>query len=142
MPKEAGGARPRRKGDRFEREIVALHAELGIHAERYPLSGASRFRGTGHDVDVYAFGVDASPFVAECKGRKKADGFRLLERWLGEYDLLFLRRDRCQPLVALPWHTYALLVERACRNTLPSFKSAPLAKTSAKHGVNDIGDDR
>ena len=35
------GARHRRKGDRIEREIVALHVGLGIHSERVPLSGAS-----------------------------------------------------------------------------------------------------
>ena len=47
------GARHRRKGDHIEREIVDRHKELGVHAERYPLSGASRFRGSGHDVDLY-----------------------------------------------------------------------------------------
>ena len=50
------GARHRRKGDRIEREIVDRHKALGVHAERYPLSGASQFRGSGHDVDVYLFG--------------------------------------------------------------------------------------
>jgi hypothetical protein len=48
--KQSGGAGRRRKGDWAEREIVALHQALGIKAERYPLSGASRFRGSGHDV--------------------------------------------------------------------------------------------
>jgi hypothetical protein len=43
------GARHRRKGDRLERELVARHK---VHAERYPLSGASQFRGKSHDVDV------------------------------------------------------------------------------------------
>jgi hypothetical protein len=50
------GARHRRKGDRCEREIVQRHIDAGIHAERYPLSGACRFRGSGHEFDVYAFG--------------------------------------------------------------------------------------
>lgn len=44
----SGGARHRRKGDRCERELVERHKALGVHAERYPLSGASRFRGSGH----------------------------------------------------------------------------------------------
>ena len=48
------GARHRRKGDRVEREIVELHPALGVHGERYPLSGAGRFRGLGHDLDIYA----------------------------------------------------------------------------------------
>jgi hypothetical protein len=46
------GARHRRKGDRCERQIVGLHLAIGIKAERYPLSGASRFRGSGHDVHI------------------------------------------------------------------------------------------
>ena len=109
------GAKHRQKGDRIEREIVALHEAIGIHAERYPLSGASHFRGAGHDVDVYPFGVDDAAFTAEIKGRKTADGFRMLERWLGDYDLLFLRRDRSEPLVVLPWRTYSALISRCER---------------------------
>ena len=41
------GARHRRKGDRIEREIVDRHKGLGVYAERYPLSGASQFGGSG-----------------------------------------------------------------------------------------------
>ena|SRR5215813_13194472 len=40
-PSGSGGARHRRKGDRIERELVERHRALGVHAERYPLSGAS-----------------------------------------------------------------------------------------------------
>jgi len=42
-----GGAKHRRKGDNVERQIVALHRDMGVHAERVPLSGASRYRGNG-----------------------------------------------------------------------------------------------
>ena len=34
------GKRHRQKGDRIERELVRRHVELGVHAERVPLSGA------------------------------------------------------------------------------------------------------
>jgi hypothetical protein len=74
------GARHRRKGDRIEREVVDRHKALGIHAERYPLSGASRFRGSGHDLDLYVFGREKAPAVAEVKGRKNGAGFTTLER--------------------------------------------------------------
>jgi hypothetical protein len=61
-------ARPSRdKGLRVEREIVALHAELGIKAERVPLSGAQRYQGNGCDIDVYINGPDAAP-LAGCLG--------------------------------------------------------------------------
>lgn len=56
----AGGARHRRKGDRAEREIVDLHRQLDVHCERYPYSGATRFRGSAHDIDLYLFGSDAA----------------------------------------------------------------------------------
>jgi hypothetical protein len=83
------GRASREKGGRTERAIVNLHKELGIHAERYPLSGASRFRGLGHDTDIYLFGPDQAPLVAEVKARQSGEGFAVIERWLGDFDLFF-----------------------------------------------------
>jgi Holliday junction resolvase len=107
------GARPRRKGDRIERELVDRHKAIGVFAERYPLSGASRFRGSGHDVDVYAFGRDEAPLVAEVKARKDGAGFTTLEKWLGEFDLLFLRKNNADPLVVVPWRVWARLLTKS-----------------------------
>ena len=107
------GARHRQKGDRAEREIVDLHIEIGIHAERYPLSGATKFRNSGHDIDVYARGRDEAPLVAEVKARANGEGFAQLEKWLGEFDALFLRRDRAEPLVLIPWRIWARLIGKA-----------------------------
>jgi Holliday junction resolvase len=104
------GKRHRIKGSRIELEIVKRHQAIGVHSERYPLSGASRFRGSGHDIDVYAFGKDEAPLVAEVKGRKTGNGFKLLEKWLGSYDALFLRQNHADPLVVLPWDTWRKLV--------------------------------
>jgi Holliday junction resolvase len=109
------GARHRRKGDRVEREIVEQHKAAGIHAERYPLSGASRFRGSGHDLDIYAFGRDVAPLVAECKARKNGAGFVQPEKWLGDYDALFLRRNNALPMVLLPWRVWLALLEKVRR---------------------------
>jgi len=106
------GARHRQKGNRVERELVERHKALGVHAERYPLSGSSRFRGSGHDVDIYAFGGDAAPIVAESKARKNGGGFVQLEKWLGEFDALFLRRNNADPLVLLPWRVWAALLAK------------------------------
>jgi Holliday junction resolvase len=105
------GARHRRKGDRVERELVELHRGLGIHAERYPLSGASKFRGSGHDLDIYPFGREEPPLTGESKARKNGGGFVQLERWLGEYDVLFLKRNNSDPLVVLPWRVWARLLK-------------------------------
>jgi Holliday junction resolvase len=106
------GAKHRRKGNRVELEIVHLHRDLGIHAERYPLSGASRFRGSGHDIDVYCFGREQAPLFAEVKARKDGGGFVTLEKWLGEFDALFLKRNRGDPLVVLPWRVWAQLIAK------------------------------
>jgi Holliday junction resolvase len=109
------GARHRRKGDRVEREIVALHLELGVYSERVPLSGASRYQGNGADVDIYVFGKDEPQIVAEVKARRGGSGFKILESWLGDNDALFLRRDHAEPIVTLPWRTWAALVARVRR---------------------------
>src|SRR5262249_61664333 len=96
------GARHRRVGNACEREVVDRHRGLGVHAERYPLSGASRFRGSGHDVDIYVFGKDQAPLVAEVKKRKGGAGFTTLEKWLGEFDPLVVRGKHADPITLLP----------------------------------------
>jgi Holliday junction resolvase len=109
------GARHRRKGDRIEREIVDRHKAIGLHAERYPLSGASRFRGSGHDIDVYLFGQGEAPIVAEVKSRKSGGGFVTIETWLNEFDALFLRRNNTDPIVVLPWRMWQRIANELIR---------------------------
>ena len=109
------GARHRQKGNRAEREIVDLHKGIHVHAERYPLSGSSRFRGSGHDIDLYPFGREAAPLVAEVKARKDGAGFVQLEKWLAEFDALFLRRNNANPLVLLPWRVWVALLTKIPR---------------------------
>jgi Holliday junction resolvase len=106
----------RSKGLRIEREIVNLHRDINVRVERVPLSGATRYQGGGHDVDVYPPGLNKKSLRAEVKARASGAGFTMLERWLADYDLLFLRRDRALPLVVLPWKTYVRLL--ACHDEL------------------------
>ena len=103
------GKPSRDKGARVEREIVDRHKAMGVHAARVPLSGAAGGRFSG-DVDIHAFGADDAPLVGEVKARKDGAGFATLERWLGENDLIFLRRDRTDPMVVLPWSTWARML--------------------------------
>jgi hypothetical protein len=105
-------AKHRQKGNRAEREIVDLHKDINVHAERYPLSGSSRFRGSGHDIDLCPVGREAAPLVAEVKARKDGSGFTQLERWLGDFDFLFLRRNNSGPLVVLPWRMWAAILSK------------------------------
>ena len=104
------GKRHRQKGDRIEREIVKLHVDIGVEAARVPLSGAAGGRFSG-DIDLYPFGSEAAPLVAEVKARKDGAGFVQLERWLGENDALFLRRNLADPMVVLPWATWARILK-------------------------------
>jgi Holliday junction resolvase len=107
------GRSSQRKGGRIEREIVALHKDIGVHAERVPLSGASRYQGNGDDVDIYPRGKDEAPFVAEVKARKNGAGFTTLETWLADHDCLFLTRNNAEPLVVLPWRVWRSLLQRS-----------------------------
>jgi len=48
--------------------------------------------------------------------RKNGAGFiTQLERWLGEYDLLVLHRNHADPMIVLPWRTWAALLMRGRR---------------------------
>jgi hypothetical protein len=95
------GKKSRDKGGRCEREIVNLCKEMGLAAHRVPLSGA---------VAGYKGDIIVGDFRCEVKGRGKGQGFATIERWLGDFDVLFLRRDRSSPLVLLPWSTWEKLL--------------------------------
>ena len=99
------GRRSRDKGSRVERGFVELHRALGIDAKRVPLSGAAQgFKGDIH------LTLRGRALQAEVKARAAGSGFVTLERWLGDNDALFLRRDRADAVVVLPWRTWAWLV--------------------------------
>ncbi len=80
------GAAPKVKGSKGEREVVALYRQKGIEARRQPMSGAI----PGHDFsgDV-AFGPKLA-YRAEVKRRR---GLKILYRWLGGNNALWLRED-------------------------------------------------
>jgi hypothetical protein len=40
------------------------------------------------------------------------DGFTQLEKWLAEFDALFLRRNHSTPLVVLPWRTWTAMLAK------------------------------
>jgi hypothetical protein len=54
------------------------------------------------------------------KGRKNGTGFTTLERWLGDFDALFLRKNNAAPLVVLPWRMWAQLIARVQQETGPA----------------------
>ncbi len=94
------------KGSGFELEVVRAHQRLGITARKMPLSGALGGELSG---DVQIAGLKG-----ECKRRKK--GFTGLYKALeqgGGNDVLFIRDDRRETLVVLPWHTWVLFLDWA-----------------------------
>ena len=125
----------RNKGNRIEREIVNWFKRIiGIYAERVPLSGASRYQGEGHDINVYLWGTEAKPLVCEVKARKEGAGFTLLRRWLGKHDALFLHEDRQEDLVVMPCRVLAEIFEGRDRtiNIRPEHKSERAVPTSRR----------
>lgn len=110
------GARSPVKGARVEREIVKLHRQIGVPAERVPLSGGARYQGNGEDVDLYPFGLDAAPLCCQVKALNGPRGTKGITDALGDADALFLRYDAepghpaLPPLVVLPWATWERLL--------------------------------
>jgi hypothetical protein len=103
-----------KKGHRVERELTALHAALGVRAERVPLSGALASRlgpEYGGDLKLWIWGCAAAPATAEVKARSEGGGFKTLERWLADHDALILKRNGLPPMILLPWRTWARLVK-------------------------------
>jgi len=92
----------KQKGNRAERELVYLHNDMNVSCARVPLSGAVGGQFSG-DLEIELLGK------AEVKARKSGQGFKTIERWLGDNALLFLRRNNARPLVVMPWETYKRL---------------------------------
>ena len=105
----SGGKKSREKGDRYERKLVEMHRELGIAAERVPLSGSLGGSFVG-DVRIGPLCVECDPVTAEVKARQNGSGFRQLRKWLGKHGFLFLFQDRELPLVVMPWEMYESLI--------------------------------
>lgn len=85
----------RDKGARVEREIVNTLEEMGIPAERVPLSGSAGGSYTGDVIVLHKF-------KAEVKARKSGTGFALIYKWLADNDMLIVKQDRQEPLVIMP----------------------------------------
>jgi hypothetical protein len=61
------------------------------------------------------------------KARGNGEGFATLERWLGDNDALFLRRDRAEPVIVLPWRIWDTAVECDNAQTAASAVGEPIA---------------
>ncbi len=107
-----GGKAPRRKGNRVEREVLALLKEAGLEARRVPLSGSAP--GYPGDLEVVVPGLGR--VVVEVKARKRV----ALEAWLEGRGLLVLKPDRRPPLAVLPLQALLALIRAANGEDLAS----------------------
>jgi hypothetical protein len=92
-------------------------------------------------IDVYRVGDgrDAAPLVAEVKARQGGAGFMVVEKWLGDYDPLALRRDHAEPIIVLPWRIWARLVAQGQRRDVAPLRSSTLnigGVTTVPHAGN------
>ena len=111
------GKLSRDKGARTERELVALLTKLGIRAERVPLSGAARYQGNGHDIDIY-YDRDEPPLITQVKRLHDTKGVKTVISYLSDADMLLLRCDAepgqpvSPPLVVATWDALEKLLTR------------------------------
>jgi hypothetical protein len=115
-----GGRGPRRKGDRVEREVLALLKEAGLEAKRVPLSGSAP--GYPGDLEVELPGLGR--VLVEVKARKRVG----LEAWLEGRGLLVLKADRRPPLAVMPLEALLALIRAANGEGLASRSPPPPPK--------------
>ena len=108
------GRMQRNKGARVEREIVQRFIDIGLHAEKIPLSGAA---GGSFSGDLLVGGRKV-----EVKARKDGTGFKLLYRWLGDNDFLVCKQDRTEPLVIMTIKTLGDLLDEQDSSPSPQME--------------------
>ena len=119
-----GGRGPRRKGNRVEREVLALLREAGLEARRVPLSGSAPDYPGDLEVEVPGLGR----VLVEVKARKRVG----LEAWLEGRGLLVLKPDRRPALAVMPLQALLALIravkgEGAASTSPPSSPGAKRA---------------
>ncbi len=110
MPR-SGGAGPRRKGSRAEREVVKLLNSAGMSARRVPLSGAV----AGYDGDI---ACSSLPEPIEVKVGAQVPVTVL--QWLDGKRTLFMRRDRGEWIVAMRWGDFQEMYASALKSAAES----------------------
>lgn len=99
----------KRKGYAAEIWLRDQHLGQGIPCERVPLSG---LMGGKYDGDLAIPDVENAEFRAESKARKSGAGFKVLEKWMQDKQIMFLKRNHQNPLVVMDFATYLKLMKR------------------------------
>ena len=93
----------KKRGYQVEKWLEEKHNDFGIPCERVPLSGSIGGKYSG---DLCIPSVANSVFRCESKARKGGTGFQTIERWMGDNDVLFLKRNHQAPLVVVSMELY------------------------------------
>lgn len=93
------GKASRNKGRRVELEFVHELEVYGVPSRRRQASGDSR---SEDDPDILIAGC----LTAESKARKNGEGFKTLQDWLGDSDLLFLKQNHKPAMVVMTMDTF------------------------------------
>jgi hypothetical protein len=128
----SGGRAPKRKGSGFEREVVALLQELGLAAERVPLSGAVKTSRFDHDISCPVRGKDRR---LECKRRARA--FGTVDVMLGSNFAVVVRDDRSRPLVVMTLAAFAELARDNSSTVSALAECAPDASPANAEGMKE-----
>lgn len=96
------------RGYQVEKWLERKHKENGIDCERVPLSGSMGGKYSG---DLAIPNVERRAFVCESKARRDGTGFKVIEGWLEEKDILFIKRNNQNPMIVLSWETYLKLMK-------------------------------
>ena len=98
--------RRKAKGYRVERELVKMFEALpGWEGRRQP--GSGQYLSFPHDLEVIG---PKGTYVVEVKARANGEGFKTLDRWRGQAEILILKADRAEPGVYMPWRVFADIV--------------------------------
>jgi hypothetical protein len=132
----------RNKGTRIEREIATKLTELGIPTRRVIGSGAhghidSRLEG---DLQIGTHGPHDAEWLltGEVKARKGAAGWKVLEGWLADNDLLLLRRNHAEPYAFMPWRTLVPLLDAFYREKKQHLTLTEKTYGSDQHSGGDM----
>jgi hypothetical protein len=125
--------RAKQKGDRGERAMVQALQALDIHAEKIPLSGA--VKGGEFEGDLLLRLPGWLPGKAEVKCRAGAAGWTVIKNWLSTHDFLFLKEDRKEPLVVMPYNIFAQMVRSMKGHYAPEVPSGDSRENKQAHHV-------
>ena len=130
--KQRKGRSAKQRGSKEERKIAKALTELGCASRRVAMSGAqakfdSRLAG---DIQIglmppASIGALVSRdyyLLGESKVRGDGGGFKMLDEWLGENDVLFVRRNYKPTLVVMPWEQWTKLLLSAYHKDVPNWR--------------------